>query len=843
MLPNRSLFSHWLTQTFCLVVMSCPGPIALAVADETSANAQTPISGTKDSPYVSARVEPGDRLIVLPDSIKLYGPQAKQKIIVAVSRDGQIVGQITNGLKLKSSNASVLEIIDGNAVAKGNGAAEIVAEHDGLLASASVEVAEAEQEFSPSFRIDVQSVLSKAGCNSGACHGAAAGKNGFKLSLRGYDTEGDYLFITRQARGRRIVPSDPGRSLLLMKPTGAVPHKGGKRFDVDSDAYRTIAAWIARGAAAPKGDDPHLDRLIILPKKLRLEPGMRQEITVLAHYTDGRSADVTRWCRFSSTNESVAAVSEDGQITVMGHGEGAVSAWYMSQNVVATVSVPYPHDPLADVFASVKRQNFIDEIVLRKLQGLNIPPSPPAGDGEFLRRAFLDTLGVLPTVEETKAFLADESPHKRDKLIDSLLRRPEFVDYWAYKWSDLLLVNSGKLSPPAMWAYYHWIRDRVAANTPWDEIARQVVTATGSTLENGAANFFILHKDPRNLAENTSMAFLGMSIECARCHNHPLEKWTNDQYYGFANLFSRVRQKDAAGDGNVLVYTAERGDLTQPRTGRPQPPRPLDAKPTSMGADDDRRVVLADWLTSPNNPYFGRAIANRIWANYLGVGLVENVDDLRLTNPASNEELLSALADFLRENGFDLKELMRAILTSSTYQRSSKPLEENKPDKRYYSRYYPRRLMAEVMLDSISQVTDVPTEFPGYPKGWRALELPDTNVASYFLESFGRPQRNITCECERTAQPSVSQVLHLSNGDVINQKLAAEESVISQHLGKGLSEAEIIDHLFLAALCRHPTSSEKKELCSILEQADDNRRSIEDLYWGVLSTREFLFNH
>jgi len=349
--------------------------------------------------------------------------------------------------------------------------------------------------------------------------------------------------------------------------------------------------------------------------------------------------------------------------------------------------------------------------VLTQLQRLNIPPSPRASDSEFLRRSFIDTIGTLPTADEARQFLADQTPDKRDRLIDQLLARPEFVDYWTYKWSDLFLVNSERLNAPAMWSYYRWIRTQVANNRPWDQIARDMITATGSTLENGAANFFILHGDATVLAETTSQAFLGMSINCAKCHNHPLEKWTNDQYYGMANLFSRVRVKAAAGDGNSTVFVADQGELLLPRTGKPELPRPLDSEALPFDSPMDRREFLADWLTSPENPYFARAITNRVWANFLGVGLVEAVDDLRLTNPASNEALLNAAAEYLIKNKYDLKVLMRAILQSETYQRSSQTLPGNLVDRRYYSRYYPRRMMAEVMLDGISQISGTPTDF------------------------------------------------------------------------------------------------------------------------------------
>ena len=458
----------------------------------------------------------------------------------------------------------------------------------------------------------------------------------------------------------------------------------------------------------------------------------------------------------------------------------------------------------------------------------------------------LDTIGMLPTADETRKFLADSSPDKRDRLIDGLFQRREFVDYWTYKWSDLLLVNSEKLPKPAMWTYSRWIRSQVEQNVPWDQLARSVVTASGSTLENGPANFFVLHQDPMELAETTSQAFLGMSIGCAHCHNHPLEKWTNDQYYGMANLFSRVQVKNVEGEGNWTVFPTSSGELIQPRTGRPQRPCPLDAQPIAFDAPGDRREVLAAWLTAPENPYFSRAICNRVWANFFGVGLVEAVDDMRLSNPPSNAELLAALAKFMVDNRYDVRALMRVILQSETYQRSSEALPENAADRRFYSHCYPRRLKAEVLLDALSQVTGAPTEFTGYAQGWRAEQLPDSNVDSYFLKSFGRPVRLLTCECERTSTPSMVQVLHICNGNTLNQKLAAKGNRLDQLLAAKTPPEGIIDEAYLSAPSRaYPTASEKEHLVQLLSAAPANeqRAAVEDLYWSLLSSTEFLFNH
>ncbi len=796
-------------------------------------------------------------LSILPSSVTLHGPEARQQLILEKVRDNQFVGQITNDTQFVSSNPKIVRIEKGEAVPVTNGTATITCKVGKQSASIQITVEAMEKPFEWSFRNHVQPVLAKNGCSSGACHGAAAGQNGFKLSLRGYDDEGDFLTLTRGAFGRRIIPNDPARSLMLLKPTTAVPHKGGKRFDLDSMDYRILSGWIASGSPAPKSDDPRIVRVELLPSHVILQPNSAQQLTVLAHFNDGHTEDVTRWAKYTSANETVSQVTDNGEARVVGFGEGAITAWYLSRIDTATITVPYTNQIAKSTFRRAKRRNFIDDLVLEKLQSLNLPPSSRCSDSEFIRRVFIDATGVLPTEQETRDFLADKSSSKRDKLIESLLNRPEFVDYWTYKWSDLLLVSTRQLKPPAVWSYYNWIRNNVAANTPWDIFARRIITAQGSTLENGAANFYVLHNDPRTMSETTSQAFLGMSINCAKCHNHPMEKWTNNQYYQMANLFARVRAKSGSGEGDDVIFVANSGDLVQPLTGKPQPPTPLDGKPLPFDSPQDRRAALADWLVSRDNPYFSRAIANRIWANFMSVGLVEAVDDMRVTNPASNEKLLSAMASYLSDQKFDLKALMRLIMQSETYQRASEPLPQNAADTRFYSHHYPRRLMAEVMHDAVAQITAVPTQFSvdrrnakagigeKYPFGFRALQLPDTQTDSYFLKAFGRPEREKTCECERTLEPSVTQVLHIANGDTINKKLEAENCRITTLIGDKTPNDRIIEDLYLSALSRYPTAKEKEKMLKALsETADSDRRSIiEDIYWAVLSSREFLFNH
>jgi hypothetical protein len=609
--------------------------------------------------------------------------------------------------------------------------------------------------------------------------------------------------------------------------------------------------------SGPKETDPRITSLEVEPPRITLQPGAEQQFQVKARFSDGTTQDVTRWAKYTAANQSVLTVDETGRATVVGSGESAVSVWYLQKVALGSATVPFNNDVDPEIYAAAPRRNWIDELVLEKLRELRLPPSPRSSDGEFLRRAFLDTIGILPTVDESRRFLDDTTSGKRDRLIDALLARPEFVDYWSYKWSDLLLVTKRKLPSTAMWSYYQWIRNEVASNTPWDEFARRVLTAQGSTLENGAANYFVITPDARDLSEKTAVTFLGISTNCAKCHNHPMEKWTNSDYYAYANLFARVRMKNGAGgEGDKIVFAASNGDLVQPLTGKPQPPRPLGRAEIVAEDGKDRRIALAAWLTSPENRYFARAITNRVWANFFGVGLIEAVDDIRETNPASNDMLLTAAADWLVKNGHDLKALMREILRSETYQRASQSLPGNIGDTRFYSRYYPRRLMAEVLHDAIAQVTEVPTIFKTrnpfdagdrqdqFPAGWRALQLPDPNTDSYFTRAFGRPLRELTCECERTSEPSVTQALHLANGDTLNAKLRDPKSRAARKLDSESGMESWIEGAFLSALSRRPTAAEFAALREALtESKNDPRPVLEDTLWALLSSREFLFNH
>jgi hypothetical protein len=627
-------------------------------------------------------------------------------------------------------------------------------------------------------------------------------------------------------------------------------------IDPDSPEYRLLADWIASGAPGPKSEEAKLVRIEVLPPMVTLKPGDKFQLLVRATYSDGRQRDVTHWAKFSSAEEGVAIVNDDGLVQVRGYGEAGIAVWFSDLVAVSEVLVPFANRLPPDTFARAERRNFVDDLVLKKLEALRIPPSPLCSDAEFLRRVYLDTIGLLPTPEELQQFLADPSPDKRARWIDRLLDRPEFVDYWAYKWSDLLLISSRKLPQPAVWAFYQYVRQSVADNKPWDQFAREILTARGSNLSNGAANYFVMHRDIAELTEKTTVTFLGLSLTCARCHNHPIEKWTQDQYWALANLFSRVAQKNGDRPGEVIVYDLPSGDVPHLRRGIPMPPAPPDGPALDLSDPRNRREYFAAWLTSPDNPYFARALVNRVWRHFLGRGLVEPEDDLRLTNPPTNPELLDALTRDFVQHRFDVKHLIRTILNSATYQRSSQTIAENEADDRFYSHYLVRRLPAEVVLDIYSQVTEVPTVFSQikvgttggvagtdqFPPGTRALQLPDSLVVSGFLDSFGRPDRSQPCSCERMSDASMSQALHLNNGQTLNEKLRAKNGRIEKWVQEKVPLDEALRRLYRLALCREPTQKEQQQMLAALKEAQP-REALEDLFWAVLTSPEFLFNH
>ena len=712
----------------------------------------------------------------------------------------------------------------------------------------------------PSFLNDVEPILTRLGCNQGACHGKSAGQNGFRLSLRGYASEWDYHWITREFLARRINPTSPEKSLLLAKPSGKAPHEGGVLMRPGSREYQTLLAWIEAGAPGPQKDEPTVRRVEIVPAGRVLKVGQSLPLLVQAEYTDGRRRDVTWLTQFFSNDASALEVSPGGVVKVVRPGETAVRAHFMGQVAVALITTP--HDANVDPARFTAQNNFIDEHVFRKLADLRIEPSAPCTDEQFIRRVFLDTIGTLPAPAEVKAFLADRRPDKRARLIDAILERPEFVDFWAMQLADLVQNRKERdhdvRGTKGVRSLHQWLRAQVAKNRPWDELVRDLLTVTGPSDAHPAVGYYIVtvgeqresHRSP--LVASAAQTFLGTRIGCAECHNHPLERYTQDDYYHFAGFFARVkleRKDPKAGPTKLVVSAADANQnkqpvgVVQPRTGHFLKPQPLDRIALPVAPTDDPRAVLATWLTDPKNDAFAGAMVNRLWAHFFKVGLVEPVDDLRASNPPSNPALYQALCEEFVRAKFDRKHVMRLILNSRAYQLSSKTTPANAKDNRFYSHYYARRLPAEVLLDAICDVTGVPERFDGYPVGIRAVQVPDPSVKSPFLSMFGRSERVTACACERTSDVNLSHTLMLMSGPVTQGRIEDPQGRLAQLLKSKRPDAEIIDELFVHAIGTLPTPEQRTLLERHRAQAASRQACFSDLMWALLNAERFLFNY
>ena len=712
----------------------------------------------------------------------------------------------------------------------------------------------------PSFLNEVMPVLTKAGCNQGACHGKGAGQNGFKLSLRGYAPDQDHRWMTREFDARRVDPTEPERSILVTKPTAQVPHEGGKLFGVKSREYETLRNWIAAGSPGPDAKDAKIVGFELTPLNTVRKPGATVQLTAFATFSDGTKKDVTWLTKFDTNDAAVALVSPMGLVKATRNGATGVRAAFLTEVAVAVLAVPY-EKPVDDAKFAV-RNNFVDDHAFAKLKELRIEPSGLSGDAEFLRRVFLDCTGTLPTPAEAVAFLADKATDKRAKLIDNLLDRPEFTDYWTLFLSDLFQNRKERVHDvrgvKGVRQFHTWIREQVAANKPWDDIARSVLTATGDNTKSPAVGYFIVtvgeHREVEKseAAESVAQAFLGTRIGCARCHNHPLEKYTQDDFYHFSAFFTRVKleRKDAKEAATKLVVSHHDANqnkqpvaVRQPRTNQMMKAQPLDRSAADVKPTDDPRAKLAEWITSPKNEAFAGAMVNRVWKHFLGVGLVEPVDDLRATNPPSNPALWKALsAEFVTEK-FDLKKLIRAVLNSRTYQLTSGTTANNVTDGRFYSHYYARRLPAEVLLDALSAATDSPEKFDGYPLGVRATQVPDPFGASAFLKMFGSSERVTACACERIGDVTLPQLLTLQNGDRLLAKVKDGNGSLAKLLTGEKDDAKLTESLFLRTFARRPTADETKAVTAALAGGDSREEVFRDLLWALLNSKEFAFNH
>ncbi|HEY8506013.1 MAG TPA: DUF1549 and DUF1553 domain-containing protein, partial [Gemmataceae bacterium] len=665
-----------------------------------------------------------------------------------------------------------------------------------------------------SFRHDVIAALNVGGCNAGACHGTPSGKNGFRLSLRGYDPASDYIQLTRDVFGRRTDRLNPAASLILKKGLGQVPHEGGQRFPPSSVAARMLTGWLSEGLRDDPKELPALARVEVLPgPRVLRAPADRQQLAVVAHFADGTARDVTRLTVFSSSDPAVADVDANGLVRFAQSGEVAVLCRYLEELVSVRLTYLEPRPDF--VWADPPEYNYVDKFVFAKLKQMGINPSGLCTDEEFIRRASLDLCGVLPTPEEVKAFLNDDSKDKRAKLIDRLLGRPEYADFWTLKWSDVFRSSRKTVELKGAHAFRQWLRAHVVRNTPFDAVVTELLTAEGNTFRNPAANYFRIARAPEDLAETTAQLFLGVRMQCAKCHNHPFERWTQDDYYSLAAFFARVKQKKDPADPKArdnfaeVIFVRRDGEVVQPRTGKAMAPRFPGGEPADVSAHGDRRAALAGWLTDPKNPFFARSVVNRVWYHLTGRGIVDPVDDFRDSNPPANDELLAALADDFAKNNFDLKRLIRTVMNSRTYQLSAEPNETNAADEKYFSHAVTKLLTAEQLLDALCDVTGVPEKYPGLPAGTRAIQLPDGEVNNPFLKTFGQPARELACECERETDSNLAQALQLINGPTINDKIRRPDNRLGKLLAANLSDNEVLNEIYLAALARLPLAEER----------------------------------
>jgi hypothetical protein len=788
-------------------------------------------------------------LVVSPATVTLTGPRDARQLVVTGTYPGGRSRDLTPAVTVAVSPADVVEVTDGLFLrGRKDGTATVTVTAGGKTATATVTVTKAGEPTPVSFRNDVVAALNVGGCNMGACHGTPSGKNGFKLSLRGFDPAADYLQLTRDQFGRRSDGQDPFASLLLLKGIGRVPHEGGARFGPSSLPVEMIAGWLGEGLRDDPPTLPGVKAVDVLPgNRVQLAPARWQQLAVVAMYTDGKTRDVTRLTNFSSSDPSVADVGPTGLVEFKRPGEVAVLCRYLEEMRSVRLTYLEPRDGYA--WPNLPETNFIDTHVFAKLRQMTLLPSEGCTDAEFVRRAYLDAVGRLPTVAEAKALLADTDTAKRDKLIDRLLALPEFADFWALKWSDVLRSSRKSIQLKGSHAFHAWLRDRIAANAPVDDIVRDLLTADGNTFHNPPANYYRIAKDPQSLAESTAQLFLGVRMQCAKCHNHPFERWTQDDYYGFAAWFARVRQRPEPGakpnapNTSEVVYIARAGEVTQPRTGKVMKPRKLSVGDADVPAGQDRRGALAEWLTSPGNPFFAKSVANRVWFHLMGRGIVDPVDDFRDSNPSSNDELLDALAKDFAAHRFDLRHLVRTVMRSRTYQLSAVPNDTNKDDTRYFSHAVTKLLTAEQLLDSICDVTAVGEKFAGLPAGTRAVQLIDGEVNHPFLKAFGQPARELACECERESDGNLGQALQLINGPTVNEKVRNPNNRLGPLLAAKTPEAAVLEDIYFAALARPPFEDERQVALGHVAKAADKRKAWEDVLWAVLNTREFLFRH
>ena len=785
-------------------------------------------------------------------SIAIYPPKASlttsadlQRFVAMATYIDGTTRDITDKVTFDPKNTALVTVAGNMIRPRADGDTEISVNFHGKSASAPLTVNKASTEREISFRLDVMPVFLRANCNTGSCHGSARGQDGFMLSLFGYDPVGDYHRITRELSGRRINLAFPDESLMIEKATESVPHTGGKLFDKGSEYYNAMLSWLNAGAPDDPQEIASPTSLEIYPKQAVLEgKGTTQQFIAVATYSDGSTRDVTSLALFETNNAPSAAITANGKVTAGNRGEAFVMARFATFTVGSQVIViPENLDYQRPEFLP---KNYVDELVAEKMHKLRILPSDLCTDEEFLRRATIDITGTLPTEDEFRAFIENNSPDKRDKTIDSLLNRKEFTEVWVMKFAELLQISTNannQVSYKATLLYYNWLQDRIANNVPFNKIVQELLSSTGGTFSNPSTNYYQIERDTLKVSENVAQVFMGMRLQCAQCHNHPFDRWTMDDYYSFAAFFSQVGRKRAQDPREVIVYNSANGDMKHPVGGKVMEPVFLGAAKPEIKPGQDRREILGAWMASPDNPFFSRNLANIVWSHFFGIGIIDPVDDVRISNPASNPELLNSLADRFTQYNYDFKRLVRDICTSRTYQLSTKVNASNEGDTKNFSHALSRRMRAEVLLDAISQITETKNKFRGLPVGARAVQIADGNVSNYFLRTFGRAERKTVCSCEVKMEPNLGQALHLINGDATGNRIVSGK-VVANMITEGKTPEQIIDSLYIRSFGRKPTQTEKSQLLAQIDTDPKKvKQDLEDVFWALLNAKEFMFNH